>query len=173
MAKRQRLTLQVFDEISINPLREDNEENHLEKDYGDSSKFLPELDEEVPNEVTDSDTHNEPVCSTSNQSFRFPQTGRAGLSGECGHIPGSFALLFCHFLYTKLNSEKEHSFLDFLQKVHLNPCINAENINLLLNQPFQVRTSFLDFLQKVHLHPCINAENINLLLNQPLQVRST
>ena len=62
---------EVLDEIFINPLHEDNEENHLEKDYSDSSKYLPESDEEVTNEVIDSDTHNEPVRSTSKQSFGF------------------------------------------------------------------------------------------------------
>ena len=64
MAKRQRLTLQqVLDEIFIDSLSEDNEENHLEKDYSDSSEYLPELEEEIPNEVTDSDTRNDPVRS--------------------------------------------------------------------------------------------------------------
>ena len=62
MAKRQRLTLQVLDEIFINPLSEDDEIDHLEEDYSDSDKYLPELDKEVPNEVTD--TRNEPVHST-------------------------------------------------------------------------------------------------------------
>ena len=63
MTKRQRLTLQqVLDEIFINPLRENDEEDHLEEDYSDSAEFSPALDEKVPNEVTD--TRNEPVCST-------------------------------------------------------------------------------------------------------------
>ena len=63
MTKRQRLTLQqVLDEIFIDPLRENDKEDHLEEDYGDSAEFSPELDIEVPNEVTD--TRNEPVCST-------------------------------------------------------------------------------------------------------------
>ena len=62
MTKRQRLTLQqVLDEIFIDPLCE-NDEDHLEEDYSDSAEFSPELDEEVPNEVTD--TRNEPVRST-------------------------------------------------------------------------------------------------------------
>ena len=57
------LTLQqVLDEIFINPPREDDEEDHLEEDYSDSAKYSPELDEEVPNEVTD--TRNELVSST-------------------------------------------------------------------------------------------------------------
>ena len=63
MAKQQRLTLQqVFDEIFIDTLSENDEEDHLEEDYSDSAEFLPELDEAVPNEVTD--TRNEPVGST-------------------------------------------------------------------------------------------------------------
>ena len=63
MTKRQRLTLQqVLDEIFIDPLSENDEEDHLEEDYKDSAEFSPELDEEVPNEVTD--TRNEPVRST-------------------------------------------------------------------------------------------------------------
>ena len=35
----------------MDPLSEDNEADHLEKDYSDSAEYLPELDEEVPNEV--------------------------------------------------------------------------------------------------------------------------
>ena len=62
MAKRQRLTLQVLDEIFINTLSENDEENHLEEDYSESAEYSPELDEVVPNEVTD--TCNEPVRST-------------------------------------------------------------------------------------------------------------
>ena len=63
MAKWQRLTLQeVLDEIFIDPLCENDEKDHLEEDYSDSAKYSPELDEEVPNEVTD--TRNEPVHST-------------------------------------------------------------------------------------------------------------
>ena len=78
MAKRQRLTLQqVLDEIVTDPLREDDEEGHLEEDYSDSTEFSPELDEEVPNEVTD--TRNEPFRSVSNLRFGFHRTGRAGL----------------------------------------------------------------------------------------------
>ena len=62
MAKRQRLTLlQVLDEIFIDPLSEDDEEDHL-KDYSDPAEYSPELDEAVPNEVTD--TCNELVRST-------------------------------------------------------------------------------------------------------------
>ena len=63
MTKRQRLTLQqVIDEILNEPLRENDEEDHPEEDYSDSAGFSLELDEEVPNEVTD--TRNEPVRST-------------------------------------------------------------------------------------------------------------
>ena len=60
MAKRQRLTLQqVLDEIFIDIFSENDEEDHLEEDYIDSVEYSPELDEAVPNEVTD--TCNEPV----------------------------------------------------------------------------------------------------------------
>ena len=62
MAKQQRLTSQVLDEILIDTLSENNEEDHLEEDYGDSAKYSPEIDEAVPNEVTH--THNKPVRST-------------------------------------------------------------------------------------------------------------
>ena len=62
MAKRQRLTLQVLDEIFIDPLSENYKEDHLEEDYNDSAQYLPDLDEEIPNQVTD--TCNEVVCST-------------------------------------------------------------------------------------------------------------
>ena len=63
MAKQQRLMLQqVLDEIFIDPLSENDEEDHLEEDYSDSAQYSPELDEEVPNEVTD--TRNEPVRAT-------------------------------------------------------------------------------------------------------------
>ena len=63
MAKRQRLTLQqVLNEIFMDPLSEDDEEDHREEDYSDSAQGSPELDKEVPNEVTD--TRNEPVRST-------------------------------------------------------------------------------------------------------------
>ena len=62
MTKRQRLTLQqVLDEILIDPLSQNDVEDHIEADYSDSAEFWPELDEEVPNEVTD--TRNEPVRS--------------------------------------------------------------------------------------------------------------
>ena len=54
MAKQQRLMLQqVLDEIFMDPLSEDDEEDHLEIDYSDFAEHSPELDEEVPNEVTD------------------------------------------------------------------------------------------------------------------------
>ena len=36
-------------------------EDHLEEDYSDCAKYSPELNEAVPNEVTD--TRNEPVRS--------------------------------------------------------------------------------------------------------------
>ena len=105
MAKRQRLTLQqVLDEIFMDLPHEDDKEDHLEEDYSDSNEHSPELDEEVPNEVTD--TRNEPVCSDSTQRFGFHPTGRGG----CGRIQGSFALLLCHFLILQLNSEKEYPF---------------------------------------------------------------
>ena len=61
MAKRQWLTLQVLDEIFINTHSE-KDEGHLEEDYSDSAKYSPELDEAVPNEVTN--TCNELVRST-------------------------------------------------------------------------------------------------------------
>ena len=63
MAKRQRsASQQVLDEIFIDILSENDEEDHLEEDYSDSAEYSPELDEAVPNEVTD--TRNEPVRST-------------------------------------------------------------------------------------------------------------
>ena len=63
MAKRQRLTLQqVLNEIFVNILGENDEEDHLEEDYSDSAENSPELDEAVPNKVTD--TRNELVRST-------------------------------------------------------------------------------------------------------------
>ena len=62
MAKRQRLTLHVLDEIFIDTLSENDEEDHLEEDYRDSAEYSPELDEAVPSKVTD--TRNEPVRST-------------------------------------------------------------------------------------------------------------
>ena len=63
MAKRQRLTLQqVLDEIFIDTLSENDEEDHLEEDYSDSAEYSPELDEAVPNKVTD--ICNELVRST-------------------------------------------------------------------------------------------------------------
>ena len=96
MAKRQRFTLQqVLDEIFMDPLSEDDVEDHLEEDYSDSAEYSPEVDKEVPNEETDSP--NELVRSISNQNFSFRRTGRAGLRGGCGRIPGTFALLLCHF----------------------------------------------------------------------------
>ena len=62
MDKRQRLTLQqVLNEIFMDPLVDDKE-YHLEEDDSDSVKYSPELDKEVPNEVTD--TRNKPVHST-------------------------------------------------------------------------------------------------------------
>ena len=62
VAKRQKLTLQRVLEMFMDPLSEDDEEYHLEEDCSDSAEFSPELDEEVPNKVTD--TCNETVCST-------------------------------------------------------------------------------------------------------------
>ena len=63
MAKQRRLTLQqILDDIFIDILSENNEEDHLEEDYSDFAEHSPELDEAVPNEVTD--TPNEPVRST-------------------------------------------------------------------------------------------------------------
>ena len=48
MAKPQRLMLQqVLDEIFMDPLSEDNVENHLEENYSDSDKYLPDIDEDV------------------------------------------------------------------------------------------------------------------------------
>ena len=50
MSKRQKLTLQqALDKISIDPLNENDKEDHLEEDYSDSAKYSPELDEQVPN----------------------------------------------------------------------------------------------------------------------------
>ena len=63
MDKRQRLTLQqVLNEIFIDMLSENDEGGHLEEDYSVSAQYSPELDEAVPNEVTD--TRNESVRST-------------------------------------------------------------------------------------------------------------
>ena len=60
MGKWQRLTLQqILNEIFMDPLSAGDEEDHLEEDYSDSAEYSPELDEEVPNEMTD--TRNEPV----------------------------------------------------------------------------------------------------------------
>ena len=70
-----KLMLQVLDEIFMDPLSEDDVEDLLEEDYSDSDEYSPELDEEVPNEVTDA--RNEPVSSTSNQSFGFHRTDRS------------------------------------------------------------------------------------------------
>ena len=47
------MTLQVLDEIFMDTLSKDDEEDHLEENYCDSAEYSPELDEEVPNEVTD------------------------------------------------------------------------------------------------------------------------
>ena len=96
MAKRQRLTLQVLDEIFMDPLSEDDEEDHLEEVCSDSTEYSPELDRVVPNEVTD--TPDELVRSASSQSFGLHRTGRAGLHGGCARIPGNLALLLCHVL---------------------------------------------------------------------------
>ena len=52
----------VLDEIFIGTLSENDEEDHLEEDYSGSAEYLPELDQVVPNEVTD--TRKEPVRST-------------------------------------------------------------------------------------------------------------
>ena len=44
MAKQERLTMQqVLDEIFMDPLREDEEEHHLEEDYSDFTQYLSEL----------------------------------------------------------------------------------------------------------------------------------
>ena len=98
MAKRQRLTLQVLDETFINPLSKDEEEDHHEEEYCDSTEYSPELDEEIPNKVTDTRIRKEPVRSASNQSFGFRRTGRAGFRGGCGSIPCSFTLFLCLFV---------------------------------------------------------------------------
>ena len=55
----------------IDQLSEDDVEDHPKEDYCDSDEYLREIDEEVPNEVTD--TRNEPVPSTSNKSFGFTE----------------------------------------------------------------------------------------------------
>ena len=78
MAERQRLALQVPDEIFMDPLSENDGKDNLEKNYCVSAEQSPELDKEVPNEMTD--TRSEPVRSTSNQ--RFHRTGRAGHRGR-------------------------------------------------------------------------------------------
>ena len=52
---------QVLNKIFIDTLSENDEGDHVEEDYSDSAEYSPELDEAVPNEVTDSDTRNEPV----------------------------------------------------------------------------------------------------------------
>ena len=46
MAKPQTLMLQVLNEIFMDPLREDNVEDHLEENYSDSDKYLPHIDED-------------------------------------------------------------------------------------------------------------------------------
>ena len=69
MAKRQRLTLhQVLDEIFLEPLSDDNIEVHLEEDFNDSDEYLPELNEEVPNKVTESRSR---LVPSSNTSYSF------------------------------------------------------------------------------------------------------
>ena len=75
---------QVLDDISTDPLSEDDIEDHLEEDYSDSHKYLLEIDEKVPNEVTD--TLNEPVPQTSNKSFDVRRAGSAGLHGGRGSV---------------------------------------------------------------------------------------
>ena len=80
----------------MDPLSEDDVNDHLKEDCGNSDKHSPEIEEEVQNEVTD--TRNEPVPSASNKRVGFHRTGRAGLRGGRGHVPGNFALLnLCHF----------------------------------------------------------------------------
>ena len=44
---------QVLDDIFMDPLSEDDEEDHLEEDDSDSDGYLPEIDRDVANEVTD------------------------------------------------------------------------------------------------------------------------
>ena len=96
MAKWPRLTLQQsLKEIFMGSPSEHNDD-YPQEGYSDSAKYSPELGEAVPNEMTY--TLNEPVHSTSNQRFSFHRLGRAGLCGGSGRIPGSFALLLCHFL---------------------------------------------------------------------------
>ena len=128
MGKRQKLALQqVIDEIFIYPLSGDDEKRHPGEDSGDSAEYLPQFDEEVPNEATDS--RNQQVRSTSNQSFGFHRTGRAGLRGGCGRIPGSFALRLCHFFKYYNEIVKNNFILRLSSKISLNPCINLENTN--------------------------------------------
>ena len=62
MAKRERLTLQQVSRWNLHRHSENDEGDYLEEDYSDSAEYSPELDEAVPNEVTD--TRNEPVRST-------------------------------------------------------------------------------------------------------------
>ena len=47
MAKLQRLTLQVLDEIFTDTLSENDEEDHLEEYYSDSAEYSQKLDEKV------------------------------------------------------------------------------------------------------------------------------
>ena len=48
MAKRQRLTLQpILKEIFMDPLSENDEEDHPEEDDSDSDDYSPETDREV------------------------------------------------------------------------------------------------------------------------------
>ena len=61
--------------IFMDPLSEDDGEN-LEEDYSDSAEYSPELDKEVPNEVTD--IRNEPVHST--LTFRLSSNQSRGTS---------------------------------------------------------------------------------------------
>ena len=118
MAKWQRLTLQqVLNGIFIDTLSENDEEDHLEEDCNDSAECLPELDEAVPNEVTD--TCNEPVRSTENKCFSFHWTSRAGLRGACGRIPANFALLLYHYLSTTIKWRKRIFIFRLFRKVSL------------------------------------------------------
>ena len=98
MVQRQWLTLQqVLNEIFLDPLIENDGEDDLEEEYRDSVEYSIESDEEFPIKVTN--TRNESVRSTSNQSFGFHRTVCAGLRGWCSRIPGSFA----PFLWNLLN----------------------------------------------------------------------
>ena len=79
----------------MDPCSKNNKEDHLEE-YRDSAEYSPELDE-AQNEVTDYDTHNKPVHSTSSQSFGFHRTRRPGFCGGLGRVQAVLLFFFASF----------------------------------------------------------------------------